>query len=144
MKQRTVAMSAATMVRLAGCVVLLAALSACASTAVTQRMYSGELLPVSEIAVLKGNDPMRLISLDKKGTTYNGDGFKRFGNWSVEVLPGEHWVEVTWYSEDSPDNPEYVMFNAEAGKMYKAEFMRDGLQVHEVGEIPASYAQKRQ
>ncbi|HEX8699891.1 MAG TPA: hypothetical protein VF815_13695 [Myxococcaceae bacterium] len=96
-------------------------------SACTTAMYNGPRKPSSELATLVSDDSV-ISSIDGVKTPYSGGNFASF-----EVLPGEHSIGVmlnevggggTWYSNE----PVTICLRAEAGKTYRVQIERQGVQ----------------
>ncbi len=102
-------------------VLVFAAVSGCVSIR-TYQAYEGDLLPPSQIAILRETKKFYLISFCKSDLeTIDGKDV----NWAglVEMLPGPHQVSfrleyVTWGSEFRQGS---FKFQAEAGHVYKLD-----------------------
>ncbi len=79
--------------------------------------YEGPRQTVDRVAILTSSDHAIITRIDKFGKKHIGI----FAD-SIEVLPGEHAVEVNYRSwKGSSDQPTILTFSAEAGRVYRVE-----------------------
>jgi len=77
--------------------VLVACLSGCISSA---RLYEGERCPRDEVAIItdSGCTTVILVVIDDHDRTDSDKVPHPWSSYTVEVLPGRHWVTVKWVS----------------------------------------------
>ncbi|HVP07719.1 MAG TPA: hypothetical protein VMS71_07750 [Candidatus Acidoferrum sp.] len=79
--------------------------------------YEGPRQTVDRVAILTTSESAIITRIDNFGKKHIGITAD-----SIEVLPGEHAVEVNYRSwKGSSNQPVILTFNAEAGRVYRVE-----------------------
>jgi len=106
------------------------ALAGCPGPTFVVQQYTGAVRPKETIATLRvnGSDSVRIMTLDHEDI---GAPIASDSRLHIELLPGRH--VLTALSTGAPNEPsEPIVFQAEAGKVYRVAFVAGAAHLFEV------------